>query len=109
MSANVSDRGAQADVTRRKFLAVAAGAAGATLSASGATATLSAAPEHAVTHDALPIIDTHVHLWDLSKLHLPWMSLPKGKPLAHNYLLKDYDAATAGANVVKTIYMEVAC
>jgi L-fuconolactonase len=37
------------------------------------------------------------------------MSLPKGKPLAHSFLLKDYDAATAGANVVKTVYMEVAC
>ncbi len=110
MPANVPDGGAQVDVNRRKFLAAAAGAAGATLSAiSGATARLPAAQETAVARDVLPIIDTHVHLWDLSKLHLPWMSLPKGKPLAHNYLLKDYDAATAGANVVKTIYMEVAC
>jgi predicted TIM-barrel fold metal-dependent hydrolase len=67
------------------------------------------AQEKPVQTPVLPIVDTHVHLWDLSKLHLPWMNLPKGKPLAHDYLLKDYDTATAGANVVKTVYMEVAC
>jgi L-fuconolactonase len=109
MAAIVLNRGALAHVTRRDFLSTAAGTALATLTAGQLTASLPAAQENSVPHDALPIVDTHVHLWDLSKLRLPWMSLPKGKPLAHNYLLKDYDAATAGANVVKTIYMEVAC
>lgn len=54
---------------------------------------------------SLPIIDTHQHLWDLSKLRLPWLaSAPK---LNHDALPSDYQKATEGLNVVKAIYMEV--
>jgi L-fuconolactonase len=53
----------------------------------------------------LPIVDTHQHLWDLSKFKLPWIE--KGSPLAHSFVMKDYLAATAGLNVVKSVYMEV--
>jgi predicted TIM-barrel fold metal-dependent hydrolase len=53
----------------------------------------------------LPIIDTHQHLWDLREFRLPWIK--PGAPLARNFLLTDYREATAGLNVVKTIYMEV--
>lgn len=53
----------------------------------------------------LPIIDTHQHLWDLSKFKLPWLA---GAPaIDHSYLQSDYAAATAGLNVVKAVYMEV--
>jgi L-fuconolactonase len=55
--------------------------------------------------DALPIIDTHQHLWDLKQFHLPWVK--NGAPLARNYLMSDYFNATRGLNVVETIYMEV--
>jgi L-fuconolactonase len=96
-------------VSRRDFLTLSTGAAVGALTGVCAPVTLQAAAENHVSNDKLPIVDSHVHLWDLTKLHLPWMSLPKGKPLAHNFLLKDYDAATAGANVVKTVYMEVNC
>jgi predicted TIM-barrel fold metal-dependent hydrolase len=65
--------------------------------------------ENPVESSSLPIVDAHVHLWDLGKVRLPWLSLPKGRTLARNYLLKDYDAATAGAKVVKTVYLEVNC
>src|SRR5438270_781905 len=54
----------------------------------------------------LPIIDTHQHLWDLSKFRLPWIR--KGDPLDRSYIMADYLKATEGLNVVKTIYMEVA-
>ncbi len=54
----------------------------------------------------LPIVDTHQHLWDLSKLRLPW--LKPGGPLTRSYLMEDYLAATQGLNVVKAVYMEVA-
>jgi L-fuconolactonase len=54
----------------------------------------------------LPIVDTHQHLWDLGKFRLPWIR--KGEPLDRNYVMADYLRATAGLNVVKTIYMEVA-
>ena len=53
----------------------------------------------------LPIIDTHQHLWDLSRLDMPW--LESAPTLNRNYVTSDYLAATAGLNVVKTVYMEV--
>ena len=58
------------------------------------------------TKEALPIIDTHQHLWDLSKFQPPWLS---GAPeiLSKSYVTKDYLEATAGLNVVKAVYMEV--
>lgn len=53
----------------------------------------------------LPIIDTHQHLWDLSKFKLPWVD---GAPaINRSYLQSDYAEATAGLNVVKAVYMEV--
>ncbi len=55
--------------------------------------------------DALPIVDTHQHLWDLGKFRLPWVQ--KGSSLARNYLMSDYLDAARGLNVVKTVYMEV--
>lgn len=53
----------------------------------------------------LPIIDTHQHLWDLDKFTLPW--LEGAAALKKSYLPSDYQAATAGCNVVKSVYMEV--
>ncbi len=52
-----------------------------------------------------PIVDTHQHLWDLDKFHLPW--LVDAPVLAHNFLTSDYLAATAGLGVAKAVYMEV--
>jgi L-fuconolactonase len=52
----------------------------------------------------LPIIDTHQHLWDLSKFKLRWLS----PPLDRSFTLKDYLEATQGLNVVQAVYMEVA-
>ncbi len=51
------------------------------------------------------IVDTHVHLWDLSRLRLPWIE--KGSPLARNHVVKDWQTAIDGLNVVKGVYMEV--
>jgi L-fuconolactonase len=53
----------------------------------------------------LPIIDTHQHLWDLTRFHLPW--LDGGGPLATSHTPADYAREAQGLNVVKTIYMEV--
>src|SRR5258708_4306653 len=53
----------------------------------------------------IPILDTHQHLWDLRAFRLPW--LEGGGPLAANFLMSDYLQASAGLNVVRTIYMEV--
>ena len=55
--------------------------------------------------DAIPIIDTHQHLWDFRRFHPPWL---KGEPkLDKSTTMADYLTATAGLNVRKTVYMEV--
>jgi L-fuconolactonase len=56
---------------------------------------------------SVPVIDTHQHLWDLSRFTLPWHQSEDVGPLRHSFVMRDYLAATQGLNVVKTIYMEV--
>ena len=59
----------------------------------------------AVVDSPLPIIDTHVHLWDLKKFRLAWLG---GAPsLDHDFSWADYQRAGAGLNIVKAVYMEV--
>lgn len=57
----------------------------------------------------LPIVDTHQHLWNLTKFKLAWFDpdTPEGKILGHNFTPKEYAEATKGLNVVKAVYMEV--
>lgn len=54
-----------------------------------------------------PIVDTHQHLWDLTKFDLPWTESPEVKSLAKSFISADYLAAIEGLNVVKSVYMEV--
>jgi L-fuconolactonase len=54
----------------------------------------------------MPIVDTHEHLWDLSRFRIPWLKV--GEPLGHSHVPKDYQEAIAGLNVVQSVYMEVA-
>jgi L-fuconolactonase len=68
-----------------------------------ATAFARVAPAYAAPK--LPmIIDTHQHLWDLTKFKLPW--LEGNGPLARSFVTKDYLEATAGLDV-QAVYMEV--
>jgi predicted TIM-barrel fold metal-dependent hydrolase len=56
----------------------------------------------------LPVIDTHQHLWNLKQLRLSWIDPnDKTNPLAQNFTPVEYAQATAGLEVVKSIYMEV--
>ena len=63
------------------------------------------------------IVDSHVHLWDLTRIRYPWLTppLPVGitgdvSPIARNYLLDDYlkDASACGehARVTKIVHVE---
>ena len=55
--------------------------------------------------EMIPIVDTHQHLWDLTRFNLPWT---KGnKVLGRSFVTSDYLEATKGLNVVKSVYMEV--
>ena len=53
-----------------------------------------------------PIVDTHQHLWDLSRFRLPW--LKPGGELTRSFLQNDYKKATQGLGIEKAVYMEVA-
>lgn len=88
-------------MNRRRFLA--------------ASTTFAAVAAHSFeeNNNVFPVIDTHQHLWDLSKVSLPW--LKKEPKLAKNHVMADYLATTADlgeidgrpARIVKTVYMEV--
>jgi L-fuconolactonase len=62
-------------------------------------------PSPADDPKAMPIVDTHQHLWDLSRFKLPWLKAAPG--LNRTFLAKDYRQAAEGLNVVKSVYMEV--
>ena len=82
---------------RRDFLKRAA-----SLAAACAAGAAAAVPKETAM---LPIVDTHQHLWDLTKFRLPW--LKKDDVFNKSHVMSDYLQATAGLNVVKSVYMEV--
>lgn len=84
--------------TRRQFLATTSTAAVA-LAAHSSQAALPST-------DDIPIVDTHQHLWDLSKIQPPWLN-GAPKVLSQTYGLAEYKTATEGLNVVQAVYMEV--
>ena len=89
-------------MTRRRFLADSAVSV-----ASFGTAIAAAADAKPVGETPMiPIVDTHQHLWDLTRIRPPWLKPPN--PLARNFVMRDYLDATRGLNVVRAVYMEVA-
>jgi L-fuconolactonase len=54
----------------------------------------------------LAIVDTHQHLWDLDRFHLPWLDRA-GPLLKRNFLMAEYLKAVEGLNVTRAVYMEV--
>jgi L-fuconolactonase len=86
--------------TRRQLLQGLAGSA-------MASALLSVAPPGTraqAAPDAL-IVDTHQHMWDLSKFKLPWLDNAP-EVYRHSYRPQEYAEATKGLNV-RSVYMEV--
>lgn len=63
----------------------------------------------------LPIVDAHMHLWDLGRLYYSWLQdspLPNNPAgdmssiAGKNYLLEDYRADSAGWNVAQVVHVE---
>jgi len=61
-----------------------------------------------------PVIDTHMHLWDLANGY-PWLSKPDPAferlignydQLRRDFLAPDYRALTRDANVVKSVHIQ---
>jgi predicted TIM-barrel fold metal-dependent hydrolase len=84
---------------RRTFLKITARAA-------AVAGVVGADPRRASASPPVPIVDTHQHLWDLNVLNLPWVR--SSTTLNRSFLPADYQRATAGLNVVRAVYMEVA-
>jgi predicted TIM-barrel fold metal-dependent hydrolase len=79
-------------MNRREFLSVAA----------AVPAGLAAAKDEPAM---MPLVDCHQHLWDLTQIRLNWVK--PDDPLNHSFTPKEYADATAGLNIVKSVYMEV--
>lgn len=55
----------------------------------------------------IPIVDTHLHVWDTRKLRYPWLDTV---PLLNKpYLLADYRQATAGLAVERMVFVQCEC
>ena len=76
---------------RRHFFAVAA--------------TLTAPARTLARGPVMDIVDSHVHLWDRSRVQVPW--LKPGGPLDRDFLPDDYDREIAGVPVKQAVYLEV--
>jgi predicted TIM-barrel fold metal-dependent hydrolase len=62
-------------------------------------------PQRPTPNASPPILDTHQHLWDLSRFGLHWL---RGAPaLNRSFVMEDYCQATGGLGIAKTVYMEV--
>lgn len=54
-----------------------------------------------------PLIDTHLHLWDINHLDYPWLDdIPQ---LNRSFLLDDYNKACAGLDIKKIVFMQCEC
>jgi len=64
-------------------------------------------------HD-LPFVDAHVHLWDLKRIHYPWLTPPfrsdgpngSVEAIARDYLLDDYRTESRHWNVAGMVHVE---
>jgi predicted TIM-barrel fold metal-dependent hydrolase len=63
---------------------------------------------------ALPFVDAHIHLWDLTRIRYPWLTPPfddqgpngSVEAIAHTYLLDDYLADAKAWNVVGAVHVD---
>lgn len=54
-----------------------------------------------------PLVDTHLHIWDLSRLRYPWLaSVPS---LNKNHLIEDYRRACGPVAVAKMVFLQCEC
>jgi L-fuconolactonase len=56
---------------------------------------------------SFPIVDTHLHIWDLSRIRYPWLaSVPK---LNRNHLIDDFRRACGSVQVAKMVFVQCEC
>jgi L-fuconolactonase len=82
-------------LTRREFVT----------GAVAATALVATTQAHAQEDAMIPVVDSHQHIWDLKRFHLPWTE--RDKPMARDFSMQDYLEATRGIPIEKSVYIEV--
>lgn len=56
---------------------------------------------------SFPIVDTHVHLWNLERLRYPWLEAVPS--LNRSHLIEDYHQACGSVAVAKIIFVQCEC
>ena len=51
-----------------------------------------------------PIVDTHLHIWDLKRLRYPW--LPNVPKLNRDHLIEEYRQACGPVQVAKMVFLQ---
>lgn len=60
-----------------------------------------------VTMPAFPIVDAHLHLWDITRLRYPWL---EGIPsLNRTFLLEDFNRACESIGVDEVVFLQCEC
>ena len=54
-----------------------------------------------------PIVDTHLHIWDLGRMRYPWLA--SAPPLNKNHLIDDYRRACGPVQVAKMVFLQCEC
>lgn len=57
--------------------------------------------------NTIPIIDSHVHLWDINKLKYPW--LENVSDIQRSFFIEDYQEATANYTIQKIVVVQADC
>jgi predicted TIM-barrel fold metal-dependent hydrolase len=94
--------------SRRRFLQAAAASVlvPAFAGASGAAAMGSTSAAPAAVPAGFPIIDAHIHLWDLNQFPVPWIA--DNPILDQSYVLQDYKDQSAGLGIGGIVYVQAA-
>ncbi len=56
---------------------------------------------------SFPIVDTHLHIWDLGRLRYPW--LPNVPKINRNHLIDEYRRACGPVAVAKMVFLQCEC
>ncbi|WP_250453354.1 amidohydrolase family protein [Caballeronia sp. ATUFL_M2_KS44] len=60
----------------------------------------------------MQVVDPHIHLWDLSTHHYPWLANPQtsfvgdARDLRHDYLISDFLRDTGSVAVLKVVHVD---
>ncbi len=56
---------------------------------------------------SFPLVDTHLHIWNLDRLRYPWLA---GAPMLNkNHLIEDYRRACGPVQVAKMVFLQCEC